>query len=294
MLDKRIEFKGEYGISMRIEPSGEFTTAFVGVGGGFTTEYIDKIKESSDFWINIYKQLGKSEDEYDDYQDEQGCGLALDSLIYANKDYGIIAMLNADKTSIYMEMMCISADSKNLYMNTWNNSVSFDEGDAIWLDIVTEIDLLHHPEDIRHGEYIAVEVMRYKIDNLGKTFAGLVVSTLYAAQRDMNGIVPVGILTEEVISDSLQKSSNWWKNFPDNSHVSAQKPTIAVFKDVIPVEDINIKHGYLVSTVRYVDDKLSVDLLGLEQKAFNVDNFDFYIDGKIIDIKKEYEFFTKK
>ena len=41
MLDKRIEFKGEYGISMRIEPSGEFTTAFVGVGGGFTTEYIE-------------------------------------------------------------------------------------------------------------------------------------------------------------------------------------------------------------------------------------------------------------
>ena len=144
------------------------------VYSGLNERVIPDLEKKTSIWKDIYTKLAWDE-ESQDYLDCNGCGIDVDGIVFANKNYALI-VTKYNNGDLYVEQQAISPCSRSSHIVNWADVKAEDVNIEISIPLFDEALIVHNNTP---GTYIDAEDMSGFIRSLrvGETEYASLVST---------------------------------------------------------------------------------------------------------------------
>lgn len=226
------------------------------VYGGTNVRVIPDLEKKTSIWKEFYTKLAWDE-ESQDYLDCNGCGIDVDGIVFANKNYALI-VTKYNNGDLYVEQQAISPCSRSSYIVNWADVKAEDVNIEISIPLFDEDLIVHNNTP---GVYIDVEDMSEFIRSLrvGETaYASLVSTEKPACYFEGDILVPDSKIYARYVQEDPQ--------YGQVSNLMSVLPKTKI-GDVLVVSGIAINS---FSSTVYFGDKKEIDA--------NSVMFDYFLD----------------
>lgn len=228
------------------------------VYSGLNERVIPDLEKKTSIWKDIYTKLAWDE-ESQDYLDCNGCGIDVDGIVFANKNYALI-VTKYNNGDLYVEQQAISQCSRSSHIVNWADVKAEDVNIEISIPLFDEDLIVHNNTP---GTYIDAEDMSEFIRSLN---AGV-------SEKEYTSIISTETPPYHFEDDILVPDSKIYARYVQEDPQYGQVSNLMSVLPKTKIGDVLVVSGIAInsfSSTVYFGDKKEIDA--------NSVMFDYFLD----------------